>query len=285
MNYEQLGKKLLSYNDPIYVCNPFTQETVRLPQLTLIKAAAKNDFLLIGFGYLNATKEYKIVRIFYYEDSKFCKGQVQVYTLGDKNGWRYKGITDHFLGKSNGVLCNGALYWIANMGTEIVAFDLADEKFRSVPMPPCFPIKYIDPCFPTPLQVLGGCLSIVLYRYSLGWSTDIWSLKPLMDSKKENDKLHWSNEFIIQFKDLHRAYYCPISLTEENKVLAWHMQMYCSTQNTLCHYDPKTATSEEFMYDDAGGFQIFQVIPYMKSDVSLTALVPDMPVSNWNSMN
>ncbi|OVA09222.1 F-box domain [Macleaya cordata] len=152
--------------DPVYICNPITREYINLPiykDLSLRKRRrgfSCNLFskgrMVSGFGYNLSTNEYKVVRIYYYSSNV---GLVQVYTLGSGSGWRNLGeITYSFLDTfphTPGVFVNGALHWQEEIG-KIVAFDLADEKFRVVPLPPfLFPHKYQTS---SELKVLGGCL-------------------------------------------------------------------------------------------------------------------------------
>ncbi|XP_026380020.1 F-box protein At3g07870-like [Papaver somniferum] len=263
MNNKDLGEQF-DYDDPIFICNPFTKETVRLPPpprklVSLPKDEKKvwdDDFSVIGFGYLYSTNEYKIVRIYYDENSrkyykknssKFCKGQIQVYTLGGKRGgWRNIGITNHYFFKydfANGILFDGALHWVTYFGSEIVAFHLADEKFRSVRIPPRVGKGGYQSAR---LLLLGGNLSIALMKHPPRnatsvdrTSTDIWSFKPMKDHKLEG-----SYEFTIHAKECHPSICYPFALKEvnTNKVLLWHM----GRGPTLGHYDTETGSLDEF---------------------------------------
>ncbi|XP_026432740.1 F-box protein At3g07870-like [Papaver somniferum] len=118
------------YEDFI-ICNPITGEYVFLQRHDGTLDGKRSD-LKFGFGYLHSTNEYMVVRI-------DCKRKtIHVYTLGTGVGWRI--IKDEFLYIFEGVsiFANGAIHWLESMKVwenKIVAFDSADEKFKSVPSP------------------------------------------------------------------------------------------------------------------------------------------------------
>ncbi|OVA07453.1 hypothetical protein BVC80_8779g9 [Macleaya cordata] len=189
-------------DDPIYICNPITGEYVYLPRFTCGKHASSHHKLVGGFGYLHSTNEYKVVRTYYDYDEPSLVGHVQVYTLGDGNGWRNKGDTTHFIG-SSGVFANGYLHWI-DIGAKknIVAFDLAEEEFRLLPSPPCLLLRSRNLVYFS-LQLLGGCLCVVCI--DKGKCVDIWALKNKKKKKNssyddEDNSWSWSREFSIAWE-------------------------------------------------------------------------------------
>ncbi|OVA19772.1 F-box domain [Macleaya cordata] len=137
------------FQDPVYICNPITRECTNLPKFMDFKVGKsrfdyddylrdKNGIMVSGFGCNLSMNEYKVVRIYYadyrYRDNRV--GCVQVYTLGGGgSGWRSKGEISYKFLDRQGVFINGALHWLEGTG-KIVAFDLADEKFRVLPAPP-----------------------------------------------------------------------------------------------------------------------------------------------------
>ncbi|XP_026431292.1 F-box protein At3g07870-like [Papaver somniferum] len=153
--------------DPIYICNPLTREYVYLPQLVVKKEEVVPDFIdggevemhhntACGFGYVRSTNEYKIVRIHY---PKNAEGDVEVYTLGSGCGWRAIGRVPYHLSTlrgGKGTYANDVIYWTS--GNKVVAFDLADEEFRLLSVPPCMQnLKHGDKCG---LAVLGRHLCL-----------------------------------------------------------------------------------------------------------------------------
>ncbi|XP_026378261.1 putative F-box protein At1g52490 [Papaver somniferum] len=115
--------------DPIYICNPVTEEYVYLPTFNYdepyddLRVAGSFD---CGFGYHRFMDEYKVVRIHgaLRDFSKRSQSRkVEVYTLGSGHGWRDKGSIDHLLVWDHGVCANGAIHWVEYRKNKIVAFD------------------------------------------------------------------------------------------------------------------------------------------------------------------
>ncbi|OVA09218.1 F-box domain [Macleaya cordata] len=246
-----------------YICNPITREYKRLYEIS------KCEPMVYGFGYIPSCNEYKIVRI--------CDcGRIQVYTIGSGNGWRNKEKITCKLGSPSyppppGILANGALHWLDHMAPmKILAFDLADEKFRVVPSPPCFlPAGYNQSKHHFQLQELGRCLCLV--HHVKGERMDIWSLKKMKNSTNDNmeDQEYqlwtWSREFSIRCNGWILGEYKPFALTKSGEVLFWR------DNKILFRYDPKTGTLKKLSVED-WDLKFFQAIPHMNSFVSMKAL-------------
>ncbi|KAI3921888.1 hypothetical protein MKX01_005577 [Papaver californicum] len=99
------------------------------------------------------------------------EGHVEVYTLGSGCGWRGKGTISMTLCRDMaGTYANDAIYWIAEK--DVVAFDLVEEDFRSLPFPP----GMVNPCQKAEiygLVALGGHLCLYVDTSRM----EIWSLK------------------------------------------------------------------------------------------------------------
>ncbi|OVA16830.1 F-box domain [Macleaya cordata] len=228
-------------DEPVYICNPTTKEYTHLPTLDWTEIPTFNEIsyrslsglyipestlnrkrgrTVNGFGYHPSTNEYKVVRIYYnelYYAEPHTPGRVQVYTLGHGSGWRVIGMITHKLHSSSGILANGALHWMDYTNLKIVAFDLADEKFRLLPSPPCFRLD--KPASAFKLQVLGGYLSVV--HQEPGDRVDIWSFKENSNSEaKEQDQYQswsWSSGFSIPWEGgLEEDSYKPFALAGRN---------------------------------------------------------------------
>ncbi|XP_026410183.1 F-box protein At3g07870-like [Papaver somniferum] len=162
----------------ISICNPFTGEFINLPGSRKLNLLQEDS--AVGFGYIPATNEYKIVRIHY---TMAKEGRVQVYTLGSNLGWRDVGrmpfflpllrdVSNRALGRIPfipplfGVFANGAVYWLV---------DLTTEKFKSVTSPPLN--GHVQPR----LLLLGEYLCLVLKNAMYDW-IDIWVFQKKMDS-------------------------------------------------------------------------------------------------------
>ncbi|KAI3896481.1 hypothetical protein MKX03_014628, partial [Papaver bracteatum] len=188
-----LYQKRFHPEEPSYICNPITREIVNLPSICINKKESDMGVeIIFGFGYHPLTKEYKIVRISYIGLANGLppsRGMVEVYTLGG-NGWRNTGETTFFL-KSNysaatSVCVNGSLHWVQEESREIVAFDLADEKFHLVPSP-SFPGETFNEISRS-LCVRRSCLCLITLRggeYNFSGCHDLW----LLNEKKEDESI------------------------------------------------------------------------------------------------
>ncbi|XP_042988349.1 F-box/kelch-repeat protein At3g06240-like [Carya illinoinensis] len=96
-----------------YIWNPSTGEHRKLPDPG-ISPHPDNEYMY-GFGYDSSIDDYKVIVIAFLPPRP-CPGYV-------------------------GALCGGAVHWLGGVfrpgpNLAILAFDLAEEKFRQVPMPP-----------------------------------------------------------------------------------------------------------------------------------------------------
>ncbi|XP_026447161.1 F-box protein At3g07870-like [Papaver somniferum] len=195
--------------DPIYIFNPITKEEVYLPELVVTERMCKGTSS--GFGYISSTNLYKIVRIFY--PSHPHKGQIQVYTLGSSCGWRDKGTTSINMETGmGGIHVNGIIYWLGV--DSIGSFDLADEEFRFVSVPP-FMVDLMsaseEHCG---LTSFGGYLCF----YDHSQHMKIWSYKKKCGDKKES----WCMEFDIQYEDVLGSeviVLMPLLLPKNNEII------------------------------------------------------------------
>ncbi|XP_016472946.1 F-box protein At3g07870-like [Nicotiana tabacum] len=147
-------------SDALYVYNPFTGDYKQLPcYITLYE---KKESVL-GFRFHPITKEYKVIKIIYYHDSRlFNVSKGEVFTLGG-NSWRTIEKVDYLVDSDyQGIMLNRKMYWLTRFGEYygsgdrlIVSFDLADEVFAEVPK-----VDFnADPRTDTfHLEVLGGSL-------------------------------------------------------------------------------------------------------------------------------
>ncbi|KAF5195525.1 hypothetical protein FRX31_014892 [Thalictrum thalictroides] len=147
--------------DPIFICNLFTQECVKLPvttePLTVIHPYVQKEIVLsktdppvdvvgqlIGFGYDPLTKRYKLVRVFQicpYEEDIDPYGEIM--TMGD-SAWRTLKFPHPILmsTQSETLFFEGSFYWFINHLDgrprlhDILAFDIGDEKFSTLKFPP-----------------------------------------------------------------------------------------------------------------------------------------------------
>ncbi|XP_004296160.1 PREDICTED: F-box/kelch-repeat protein At3g06240-like [Fragaria vesca subsp. vesca] len=112
-----------------YIWNPSTGLSQKLPDL-----GGPNEFLnFTGFGYVSATNDCKIL----IANSSLKEGeQAKIHIfLSQSKSWRriqdfpYSNLSMTMAG----ILCHEALHWLRF--DVIVAFDLANEEFRTMPLP------------------------------------------------------------------------------------------------------------------------------------------------------
>ncbi|KAL5712615.1 hypothetical protein ACHQM5_014769 [Ranunculus cassubicifolius] len=253
-----------------YVCNPMTKEYVYyLVDDKRHYWGEDNPKYISGFGYVQSSNEYKIVRI------NTDGGKIQVFTLGtDRRGWRDKGeikgkwLQPYYISKV-GMLANGALHWLDYATMKIMAFDLAKEEFDQVQSPPCFlPPGYVEKNDHFQLRVLGRFLCIV--HLKLGNGVDIWSLK------KIDQCWSWNKEFSIPANQWDWNMYDLFALTNCGKLLLLKRHSFpCGSafHVKLCSYDSHTATITPLVEDNQVGAMLeFEAIPHINSFISLKAL-------------
>ncbi|XP_026441605.1 F-box/kelch-repeat protein At3g06240-like [Papaver somniferum] len=217
--------------------------------------------LVFGFGYLPSTNEYKVVRCSYTELNNVWKGHVAVYTLGSQNGWREKEDILYIL-YSSGLFVNGVIHWIGKIGEQvprIVAFDLADEKFKCVSTLPLDSFTAFDTFR---LSLLGGnmCFIHTVWDESQDCDEiqDIWALKkrdnnakirqPRVTREYYDHNWSWSKDFHIAFGGPEMCNYKPFAITKSNEVLL------CQDYRKLCIYDSNTSTLTKLWDGDSNGF-------------------------------
>lgn len=147
-----------------------------------------------------------------------------------------------------GVFANGAIHWMGHKDT-IVAFDLVDEKFRELPLPPWWP----DAMFGVHVVSNFVCVS---YHYPDSEGSepfDLWVLK------RNESNLHeiWRNEFS-------NCYGRPISFTKSGGVLSYDLR-----DKNVYRYAPKASSSRMLVNSD----KKFTVgVPHKNTLVSLKPL-------------
>ncbi|KAJ9707927.1 hypothetical protein PVL29_000141 [Vitis rotundifolia] len=141
--YEQLVRSSPKLSFRVIVCNPSTRERVTLPP-THFAFYHQN----ISLGFDPSTKTYKILRAWW---GSYRGTMYEIFTLGS-HAWRIIKDGPEFASETKGICLNGTIYWAAAfdlseddsnlvvMENRVIAFDVGEEKFRSVPVPPEAPI-------------------------------------------------------------------------------------------------------------------------------------------------
>ncbi|KAL2554141.1 putative F-box protein [Forsythia ovata] len=170
-----------------YVCNPSTQEMVKLPEASCCTSGEVNA----GMGYVKERDEYVLVHLFDKSLDIHVDYDIgcEVLRLGDGKDceWKVMEANCPFVVRGWGVLVNNVFYWMIwdeydHPGDEaIVSFDLEKEEFGTV-LPPegCF-----DPHGVWSLVELGGNLCLV-DNATRPFTMDIWVMKDY-----ENQRWVW----------------------------------------------------------------------------------------------
>ncbi|KAI3944134.1 hypothetical protein MKW92_015670 [Papaver armeniacum] len=270
--------------EPFAICNPLTGEFI------FLKANLRADLNITwecravvvsnGFGYCHLTGEYKVVRLYSISEERYAS-YAQVYTIGS-NKWRdMEALIDGtlFYDSGPGIFANGVLHWLGNEQeagrNRIVVFDLEDEKFRELPLPPleASEVDYSNP--ENELKLLGGNLCWLRRTW---YRIDIWAYKKnILNTKstgygiEEHDQKcnyysknswNWVKDFSIEYcsgsYECSASYDQPFAITKSNQVLVLGAShLYC--------YDPETRTISSCRK----GMGMKQVIPHANSCVSL----------------
>ncbi|KAG6702515.1 hypothetical protein I3842_07G037700 [Carya illinoinensis] len=163
-----------------YVWNPSTGEHRKLPDPG-ISPHPDNEYMY-GFGYDSSIDNYKVIVIAFLPPRP-CPGYVGKILSLKNDLWKSIKKPDNVFTsfRSAGALCGGAVHWLGGVfrpgpNLAILAFDLAEEKFRQVPMPPMLEEEdnedYYDIAY-TCLVNLGGRLCLILL-----WDADeeLWGM-------------------------------------------------------------------------------------------------------------
>ena len=139
-------KGLICFDDAknnIHVFNPTTGEFVTLPPAHL-------SSYIIGIGYCPLTKQYKAVKIFqdFIEFATPVKAAAVITVGAPSNSWRFIESSPPYKCIGPNVYLNGTLFWLSCtlswwlsyteeiMPLAITAFDVSDETFRIIRLPP-----------------------------------------------------------------------------------------------------------------------------------------------------
>ncbi|PRQ48356.1 putative F-box associated interaction domain-containing protein [Rosa chinensis] len=133
--------------DEYYIWNPSTAFFLKLPNPNFA-SESKPDVCphYGGFGYVSATDDYKVVVATFSKSSTGWSDMAVGIFSFRANSWKrvksWKRLRSDLVKnftKWTGVLLNEALHWLQRSiyrRQTVVAFDLGEEKFREIPLPP-----------------------------------------------------------------------------------------------------------------------------------------------------
>ncbi|GMI70328.1 hypothetical protein like AT3G06240 [Hibiscus trionum] len=179
------GILCLHDHDKAALWNPSTREFKILPQSSVQRPPLvdSTSFGCFGFGFDPRTDDYKVVRFVtnYFEENEdeglmaFWSHQVELYSLRN-DSWKEISVPEvHAYGSPlfNNYI-NGFYYWQAIRDSDylILAFDMVDEKFSTLPLP-----QFGGTLAQYYLQLLdfNGLLGAIFYpREGTDKSFDLW---------------------------------------------------------------------------------------------------------------
>ncbi|PRQ52357.1 putative F-box domain-containing protein [Rosa chinensis] len=235
---------LLDFN--FVLLNPCTRVFQSLPSPTLF--SRYRTAMFYGFGYDSATDDCKIVvgsyrslarsghRYHFLNGEGFKETMIEVFAL--KTGsWRTLERLDFVMLIGQGCVVNGALHWLKHQPSEhglivsnIMCFDLAEEKFREIAFP-C-PLNYAErDYFSVGIGAIRDCLTV--YFEPDGLDYRMWVMK------EYGVKESWAEIIRIPFEVLPQelGMLQPLFMFENDEVLMtinWEvLALYNPKENTF----------------------------------------------------
>ncbi|XP_074376794.1 F-box/kelch-repeat protein At3g23880-like [Apium graveolens] len=193
-----------------YICNPITREYILIPDQ---KYDSPYAIVTCGFGYVEASDEYKVVRL--YMHMKTGKSECKIYTLGT-GVWRSLGhLPFPLISFQNGIYLNGNLHWLTTdpEGTPnemVCTFDLEKELFLLTPAAPFVVGRDVKDRIRY-LGTLGECLCIC--DSTADFELSIWVMKDY------EMKEMWSKEIVIREPSLQYQNVRPLIFLESGCIL------------------------------------------------------------------
>lgn len=251
-------------NEDIFLFNRSTGVFKNLPFPGFDIPTLESCFSTLGFGYLQAEYDYKVIRCVYLYDKPFVdidsyECEARIYSL-NADKWKDIGHIPFHLGYKAALwLGNEYLVWKATRGPGIrgsylvVSYDMKKEEFKEIPQP--------DVSYPNGIHmevsVLDALLSI--FYLSRDDGIHIWSMKDY--GVKES----WALRFVIHRPDIVEGYNYmflkPLTVLENGEILIE------AGEKARILYDPK---NEIFRMINAirGAPRRFLVTPLVGSLVS-----------------
>ncbi|XP_059629241.1 F-box/kelch-repeat protein At3g06240-like [Cornus florida] len=186
----------------LYLLNPTTEKFNRLP---VLPSPIEQLTASYGFGYDASIDDYKVVAI---SSSligvSYFETITSVYTL-KTNSWRRIQVETLEvvlpIGGSAGILLHGVLHWLRPHWSNIVCFDLVQEKFQYMPLPADLQINPSSSGLTC--GVLRGCLCIsfiIQDQTNTKFSGEFWVMKEY--GKRESWTNIWSTPAFDSIKSL-----------------------------------------------------------------------------------
>ncbi|KAJ0960215.1 hypothetical protein J5N97_001958 [Dioscorea zingiberensis] len=173
----------------------FSSSEVMICFCLAIQDGVQTEFqVFTGFGYISATDEYKILIATSKRGKKGEGAKIRIFS-SKSNSWKRIQDSQYFVLSTtfDGTLLNEALHWLRRSDVVIVAFDLADEEFRTMPLP-VVEDHYAGGYF-RHLGDFGGCLCVFGQADTNAGSMDLWVMREYDAGNS------WTKLFNLKFSD------------------------------------------------------------------------------------
>ncbi|KAF5195926.1 F-box protein [Thalictrum thalictroides] len=173
----------------VYVCNPSTQEVLKLPKVSFDGSGDIVPSKVVGFGFDRLSKKYKVLCAFQHLPGKM---KCFIYTLDsvEDGSWRQLDDIPGLIQPMQNAYLNGVVHWMTVAPNDytrlggIISFSFEDEKYRVLPLPNCRYWRSYSILYGLHssiyLNVIGGYLRLItsLDGSDAGyWTLYIWTLK------------------------------------------------------------------------------------------------------------
>ncbi|KAK2654319.1 hypothetical protein Ddye_014175 [Dipteronia dyeriana] len=196
--------------------NPSTKEC------KTIQDVIQNE--MIGFGYAESIDDYKILKILWAANGVRV---VKVYSLR-KDSWISipRDIDFGFYASKSGLVSvNEAIHFVTyyyERPTVITAFDLVEDKFKTIPLPPDFMLDKFK--FSIKIGHLGGCLCLSIRTDST--SKELWVMKEeLWVMKEYGVSGSWTKILRTKPDDMRSRLLFPICYLNNNETILLRREM------------------------------------------------------------
>ncbi|XP_050234670.1 F-box protein CPR1-like [Mercurialis annua] len=168
-------------NQGMLLWNPSTKKQRKLPDFWVGHEVCDPDYILDGFGYDCISDDYKVVRI----RIGHKRSRVMVYSVKRNSCRVIEEFPYNFIHSGSkrrcGTLVGSCLHWIVSKSgysadPRIVAFNLEDERYQTVPIPDLKTASGANYMLQQ-IGVVGGCLSMSMHADENGFLEEIWVMK------------------------------------------------------------------------------------------------------------
>ncbi|KAF3664066.1 hypothetical protein T459_07968 [Capsicum annuum] len=165
----------------------------------------KGVCVVYGFGYDESSDDYKVVGCIEDRINLVPQAEVEIYSL-KSDSWRSKDdVPDGVLLSKPCKCVNGKLHWINNnKESNIISFDLADEKWGKVELP-----RYREGNLFLDLKVLGSDLCVFCNYMEI--HADVWVMRDY--GVKES----WTKMYSVKYPDRFFSPFISRTLCMSNK--------------------------------------------------------------------